>query len=339
MADNTKDLENKLREKLENGEISQEEFDKLYAKFQDLDLLSSRVEDTSRRQSYSFVGSRTHNGGVVDDVIRVSGKFISTSSLECIGMKISGSASIEGDLIVKEATSISGKIDIKDKSQFHGPFKLSGKANMGGDVEFNEIAKVSGKLITDRDIVSNSLLSVSGKVISTNLRSNALVKISGVVDITGDLIADCFETSGGSSVVGGNLKARVIEIARRYRQYSDNYRVSDDLDDLDFEGTEVFPEIARFVSRLVTQVVPNIVHSSLNSFSAPRTFSVGGNIEGETVDISYAKVTGDINADSVLLGPEVEVGGTILTALYCSGFGASKLFSKLQILSSIMRLK
>ena len=125
-------LEDKLRQKLEAGEISQEEYDDLMSKFDNFDLLSSTVGGGHRhhkQKGWKFTGSARVKGDETNEPVKVSGKLSVDGSLKCPELKISGSTSINGDLTVIETTKVSGKLNIEGEGKFGGYTAISGKIN------------------------------------------------------------------------------------------------------------------------------------------------------------------------------------------------------------------
>lgn len=315
MSEDTVSLETKLREKLANGEITQEEYDKLMEKFGNLDLLSSRVDSEKTRHKsshthWSPMGKSTIEGGEYEKPISISGKLVATGPIKCPSMRISGSALVDGDLTVVDSTKISGTLSIAEGAKFGGPFSLSGKVEIGGDTYFTDTVKISGKIGIRGNVVAGKPIKISGKLNSNSLRSTSSMKLSGKVNINEDLLAEEFITSGGGSYIGGSLKATTVEIARKYRerQSSDEYDVTEDASNL-----EDIPDLGHFITNIVTKFVPQVLMKTIGGNGGPpSTFMVDGNIEGKIIDISYTHVKGDLIADIVKIGPGVIIEGKII---------------------------
>ena len=95
------------------------------------------------------------------------------------------------------------------------------------------------------------------------------------------MIAEEFITSGGSSSVGGSIRATTVEIARKYREkMNDNgYNPADEADDI-----ESIPDLGRFVSNIVTKFIPMVFTTTMGgSHGPPGTFTIGENIEAKIV--------------------------------------------------------
>ena len=302
-------LEEKLRQKLESGEISQEEYDDLMSKFDDFDLLSSTIgghhHGHSRQKGWKFVGSASVKGDETNEPVKVSGKLSVDGSLKCPEMKISGSATINGDLTVLETTKVSGKLAVQGEGKFGGYTAISGKTSCSGNMYFTEDMKLSGKLNTPGDIIVGKSAKVSGKVKANSLKSKGLVKISGGITIETDVISDEFYCSGFGNI-GGNLSGNLIEISKKYRERM----VMDDPGETirETEGIDSIPELGEILTKVIKKFVPVF---NMGSFGRPGIFRVNGNIEGKTVDVSHTEVEGDIIGDNVLLGPGVIVKGVV----------------------------
>ncbi|OLS28825.1 MAG: hypothetical protein HeimC2_04260 [Candidatus Heimdallarchaeota archaeon LC_2] len=306
-------LEESLKQKLESGEITEEEYNKLISKFGDLDLLSSNIDSspkksTKTRTKWRFAGSANVDGDEIDVPVKVSGKLHVTGDLKCPEMKISGKTIIDGNLTVIEELKISGLLSVSEDAKLGGTVKVSGKLDVNKNLYITEYAKISGKLTVTENIISGDELIVSGKIIASSVQSKGLVKSSGTVNIAQDLIANEFISSGGGSIIGGNLEAINVEIAKRYRvsKYEEN------LDEDEVGSIDNFNDLGRFVSNLVGKIVPKIINMGFgDDHRTPKIFSIEGNLIGSTVDISYTHIKGDLIADDVIIGPKVVIEGTI----------------------------
>ena len=306
-------LEDTLKAKLERGEITQEEYDNLMKKFGDLDLLGSTISSEDKQydyqerkdKSWSISGSATRDGGEISDDVRVSGRLRVNGPLKCPNLKISGSASFYGDLSVVDNFKISGAADIRGVGKFGGVSKVSGKLTIDSDAYFTNSLKISGKAEFGNDLIIGEDLKISGKLEANSIQSKSSIHLSGVMNLANDLVATEFISSGGKSDIGGNLEAEIIEIAKRYRE-REGY--SDSMDDT--ENIDSLPDLGRFISNIVTKVLPGIIGGS-GTWGTPSIFHVVGSVLGSQIDISYANIEGDIEGDDVIIGPKVTVGGVI----------------------------
>ena len=130
-----KTMEMKLKEKLASGEISDEEYNELYQKFSDLDLLGSTVKSKAKPppHTWSFSGSSQSSGGEIDGPVISSGKLSVDGDLKCQRLSISGSIKVDGDLTVIGRTSASGRIVVNGNSKFGGPVAINGDLALEGD--------------------------------------------------------------------------------------------------------------------------------------------------------------------------------------------------------------
>jgi len=310
MTDET--VENKLRAKLESGEIDQEEYDTLIAKFSDLDLLSSTVE-TSKKRNYSYSGSRTIDGGEIPQPIRVSGKMTALNSVSCPSFQVSGSAIINGDLSVAGPTKVSGSLKITENGKFGGPFKLSGKTIIGVSAYFMDEAKISGNLQAGEKMNTDSNLKISGKLTAVEVQSTAALTVSGKIETTGDVNVNTFVSSGGASQIGGSLIGEKIEIAKIFREGAEHAEFEAQMDD---DNIQSLGDLGYFISNMVTKFIPKLVNEVVSGAmsgkqSPPKIFRIEQDLRGKNVDISYTHINGDLEGDDMVIGPEVTVGGEI----------------------------
>ncbi|MCH8906496.1 MAG: polymer-forming cytoskeletal protein [Candidatus Heimdallarchaeota archaeon] len=307
-------LEGSLLTKLENKEITQEEYDELIEKFGSLDLLSSRIEDKPRHSTknkrWNFSGSSRVDGDDVEVPVRVSGKLVVDGDLKCPTFKVSGSSTINGNLTVIDTVKASGSLSVHGDVKLGGPVKISGKLQVTENLYVTSTLKVSGKSQIGKDVVLGDYAKISGHLIAAAVKSNNILQISGKVTTEGDLVADEFHSSGGSSRIGGNLLARVVNIAQRWR--TGEFNTDSKFDDHEFDSLDSLPDLGRFISNLVNKVVPSIINMAMpGRGNPPSIFEVAGNIEGTDVDISYTHVSGDVVADKVVIGPNVTITGKI----------------------------
>jgi len=303
-------LEDKLKQKLANGEIDQEEFDSMMKKFADLDLLSSRVESGSRK-NYSFSGSKTIEGGEISQPIRVSGKLNSTGSISCPSISVSGSATIQGALTVVGPSKISGSLRIQDDAKFGSYFKLSGMTEIGGSAYFTDDLKVSGKLLVEEKLVTGSDMKISGRLDADSINSEARIKLSGKVTVANNIIAEEFITSGGRSLVEGSIRATTVEIAKKNRPKIEQQKEIEDEFNREFGDDEEFGSLGSFIANMVTSFVPKVLNSTLGVNRVPGIFTIKQNIEADQIDISYTHVGGDVIGNDIIIGPDVVIEGRI----------------------------
>ncbi len=304
-------LEENLKKKLESGEITQEEYDDLVKKFGDLNLLSSKVErdhhrKRKKRHKWSFTGSASMEGDEVDGPVRVSGRLNVDGDLKCQVMKVSGAATIDGDLTVVETTTISGALNVYGDAKFGDYVKTSGRMKVEKNLYLTGPLKTSGKVTTGGEIIAGEPIKVSGKIHSQAIRSKSSVKLSGKMQIEKEVVAEELVSSGGTSRIGGNLQANVVEIAKRYRLRSvegesNEWGDPDDIDSL--------PDLGRFISKMVTKFIP--MTFNMGGMSKPGMFEIGNNIEGSEIDISYTHVKGDVIGVNIKIGPSVIVDGIV----------------------------
>ncbi|MCE7734116.1 MAG: polymer-forming cytoskeletal protein [Candidatus Heimdallarchaeota archaeon] len=307
-------LEESLKKKLDSGEISETEYNELILKFSNLDLLSARVDENERRSTspkkWSFTGSSVVDGEDIDVPVKVSGKLLVKGDLKCPIMKVSGKATIDGSLTVLEGLKTSGYVLINQDAKLGGQVKVSGKLDVVNNLYILDEGKVSGKLSVGANVVSGDYLKVSGKLNAESVKSTGTVKSSGTVNTVGDLIAEEFISSGGASLIGGNLECNSIEIAKRFRERN----ASRSTDNEDYDEVESLNDIGRFVTNLVGKIVPKILNMNLgdNFGRPPKIFVIEGNVKASMIDISYVHIKGDLLADEVIFGPEVTVDGKII---------------------------
>lgn len=307
-------LEESLKKKLESGEISEDEYNELISKFSNLDLLSTRVDQDQNRSKppnkWRFTGSSVVDGDDIDVPVKVSGKLLVKGDLKCPVMKVSGKTTIDGSLTVLEGLKTSGYVLINQDGKLGGPVKVSGKLDVKNNLYILDEGKISGKLSVDGNVVSGDYLKVSGKLRAQSVKSTGTVQSSGTVNTIGDIIAEEFISSGGASLIGGDLECKSVEIAKKFRiRYQ-----GESTDNEEFEEVESLNDIGRFVTNLVGRIVPKIMNLGFNdNFGRPpKMFVIEGNLKGSMVDISYVHIKGDLVADEIILGPEVIVDGEII---------------------------
>ncbi|MCY3414360.1 MAG: hypothetical protein INQ03_22125 [Candidatus Heimdallarchaeota archaeon] len=295
-------VKEKLKQKLDAGEIDQEEYESLLKKFEDLDILDSTVSTKEdKKHKVVATGFTKLTSDVVDGPVKVSGKLSTEQSLKCESMTISGSANINGDLSVVGFTKISGKLNVEGDAKFGDVVKISGGLTSEGDTYFTNSVKISGKVMSKGKIVLGDDAKISGKISCPEIKSTALLKISGKLDIAGNVLVKEFISNGGG-VIGGNLQADLIEVSKKAREGDDVSKLSKEAEELDS-----IPALGSFISRMVTSFIPSVMNG-IQTFSE---LVIEKDVRGNTVDLSYVHVKGDVYGHDVKIGPNVKIDGKI----------------------------
>lgn len=292
------DVETRLRNKLNSGEITQEEFDELYEKFKNLGMLDAKTPPkTSKRKSWSFTGSKTVDGdATVDGPVSVTGSLQVTGSLNCQTLSIAGSTKIDGDLLVKQKVNLTGKLEFNGSGKIGGPLSIAGKLETPNDLIVTNIMKTAGKADIGNELVVANTLKIGGKVTANTIKCQEEIRVGGSLSTKGDVIAAVFKAPlAGHSQIGGNLKARLVKIGSTRDSF--NIKIDEKLNGMQ--------DIATFVTKVVSSFVPGATDENT------KPFVVLGDVVGDDIELAYTTVHGNVIGKNVKVGDNVVIEGVI----------------------------
>ncbi len=293
-----------LRAKLESGEITQEEYEHLTKDLERLNLLGAkRTESNPKEHVYSTIsvnGSKTLETGLVEGSTSVNGKLKVKSDLTTKDLRVNGKVDIGGSLEVKNSASISGKVDVAENATFSNGIKVSGKVEVGNQLVLGSDSKISGKLIAKGEILGDGTLTVLGKIYGKQIRHSGTITSLGPIVVAEDIVAQQFVSRAGGGETGGSIRAKAVSIGEEYMKHS----VSKE--NLSADQIQNFAQLAKYLTNVIHRAV-----SSTTFHGPPRVFSVGGSVEGDSINLAYAHVKGDVVGDNVVIDSDVIVEGTI----------------------------
>jgi predicted acyltransferase (DUF342 family) len=292
-------VEKRLRAKLEKGEITQEEFDELFTKFKDLDMLDANTPPKrTKRKNWSFTGSKIVDSDAnVDGPVSVTGSLNVQGDLNCLSLSIAGSTTIDGELVVKEKCNLTGKLEFQKDGMIGGPVSIAGKLDTPADLTVTSVMKVAGKTDIGGDLIVGDALKIGGKVSSRSIKCSGNIKLGGLIKTQEDVVADVFEAKQShGSVIGGSLKANTIKIGSG----GSGFQIKFD------KPPENFANISDFVTKIVTSIVP-IEGSNDNG----KVFVIEKDVIGDNIELAFIRVEGDIVGKDVFIGHNAEINGVI----------------------------
>lgn len=283
-------VEGRLQEKLANGEISQEEYEELYNKFQKLGMLDATTgQSKPKRQHWSFTGHKViENSAKVNGPITVNGSLTVNGDLDCQKMNIAGNSQINGNLLVLQKVNVTGRLFISDLAKIGGKAAIAGKLEVGKDLVITDTLKSSGIVQVGQDIQVGESIKVGGKLYANNVLCAGAIKIFGRINTSGNVIGDSFKCPTiRNSQISGDLKAATIKIS-----------------DVDTKG----PMDKPFVN-----IITTVINEALARNMSKKTdmLVVKGSIHADSLAANYVEVFGDIFANTIILGSNVKVHGTV----------------------------
>ncbi|MCE7735319.1 MAG: hypothetical protein GPJ54_10610 [Candidatus Heimdallarchaeota archaeon] len=302
-------LKDKLKQKLQAGEISQEEYDYFLQKFRSLGIFSDdQTKDSGKRENLQVTGVKMIKGGYFGDIL-TRGRLEIEGDTECDKLSVHGSLEIEGSLSVINSSSISGSIKIEGDTKFGGPISSTGSIKIEGDLLATSKLSSSGAINVDGDIKTNSALVFNGKLNCTNIQSSSILKLSGVIGVDGNIIAETISISNGTIQVGGDIRGKTIMISGKFGDVEFDFLK-------EFEDVKDIPDLVKATTTFAKDIVPNIgnlVSTIFGSVTSPDSEQVNvfGNIEADNVVISNTIVHGSITADEIVLGRNLKVHGKV----------------------------
>ena len=301
-------LEDRLKAKLESGEISKEEYDELYNKFLKLGILDKDQPDTQDAHNIYATGTKTIEGGKYGSVVS-SGKLIVDGPIECRRLSISGAADIDGNLSVIETSIISGDLEVKGVAKFGGSVSSTGSIQVGGDIYTASKLNSSGNLIVEGSIITDKKIVIEGELQSQRLLSSSNVSMSGKIQV-GDIVAETLELESGRMSITGNIQAKKVKIMEPF--------VSLDLnsDQLLGELNDIPPFVRDLTQTLTNNFLPKVekfVNTMASIFDPIKGFvEVDGNVTADIIILANVHIRGDVIGKTITLGQNVKVDGEIL---------------------------
>lgn len=222
----TKELLISLEKRLENGEVSHDEYKRLKQKYK------ARMKKINKKAglSPSFMVSISGSGKVSQDLISISG----SGSVNGFGggpIRISGSGKITEDKIsVSGSAKLSGDLKTKifkasgslmvDGNVWAEEIKCSGSSKIDGNLTIDDEARFSGSTIIDGDVkVKNGDFESSG---STKVEGGVEaidISLSGSFKINEDVSSETFYADiGDRCKIGGLLSAVDVTIEKDRRR-------------------------------------------------------------------------------------------------------------------------
>ncbi len=292
------DIKERLNEKYQRGEISEEEYRRLLKDLEKLGMLHEEQNEkaTGVYEKITVNGARTIEGGVNKNGTHVNGKFRSTKAFTTEQLYVNGKAEFEGKLEVKKNTKINGKIELKDDGIFIGPITITGKIESEGNLVFSSGGKVSGKVECNGEITTAEELKISGKLEAETLASTGTIVTSGPIHIKKGIIAEQFiSMEGGGSAE--YIKAKKVVIGEEYK-YSTEKKKSP-------EQVENLKDLAEYLTFVISRAF------SRHKTHEPKEFEIRSHIEGEEIQLSHVHVMGDIVGDRIILDENTKVDGVV----------------------------
>jgi len=230
-TEKTKKLLKALEERLKNGDITQEEYKDLRAKYQArlgyTGTEEEGSEEKSPKQTIPRMVSISGSGRVTDDYISISGsgsvegwgsgsiKISGSGKISKDEINVSGSAKLSGDFRTGSIKS-SGDLKVEGDVQAKN-VRSSGSTKIEGDLTVEESAKFSGSLKIEGDIHGkDSELAVSGAAkIEGDIEAKD-VSLEGAFRIEGDVTADVLKVEMANDCeIEGMIRARDVNIKQR----------------------------------------------------------------------------------------------------------------------------
>ncbi len=302
-------LKSKLKEKLQQGEISQEEYDYYFSKFQTMGILADDSYHKSEKiKNIKVSGVKTLEGGSFGQII-TRGRLVLQGDTQCQKLSVTGSIDIEGDLTVLTSSSISGSLSVAGDANMLGDMSSTGSTKVDGKLSVGSKLSSSGEIIVEGDIVTDNQLIFNGRLNCQNIRSASKVKLSGKIIIDNEIVAEEIVISKGEIKVGGDIKAKKINISGPFSDIDVEFIN-------EFEDVKNLSDLVQATTKFAKEIVPNVgglLSSIMDSISSPASENViiNGNIEGDFIKLSNAIIKGDIVGDEIVLGRNLKVEGQV----------------------------
>jgi predicted acyltransferase (DUF342 family) len=230
-------------------------------------------------------------GGIFENKVSLAGKFSSSNTIICNTLSSSGSVRIDGFLAVKEKARIAGKMIVHGHVIFAGDTALSGKIDAEGYLISSNNLRIAGKMNLEEGLIANGPVLISGTVTSKRILSSNTISVKGKLFLEEEIKAKEFILGKSGGQVGSIIAEKVTI------------------------GSEVIDN--------KKDIITGNLHSPINLFSYitklikrslkrnSDIIEIYGDIVCKNVYIANAVVNGNIKADTIEIGPNVEIAGLI----------------------------
>ncbi len=138
----------------------------------------------------SISGSGKINGGEYGKV-SISGSGVIAGGIRCEEIRVSGSASADGEISCSGDVKIAGSLKCREKLSAAGELKIAGSCKTDGEISGNVI-KISGSFYAGGKIVGKEI-KISGSVGTASDMEGEKINLSGSAEIDGLLSAEKIE--------------------------------------------------------------------------------------------------------------------------------------------------
>lgn len=270
-----------------------------------------RNRKKKKKRKLSFSGKGTLEGGDYDQRIRVSGNLTIQDDVTALGLRGSGNVKAEGNVTLLGDMRCGGKMRISGTLKSEN-VRNSGKLEVGRGLVSSEGLRNSGRLIVETggvsvaghvrtggklfvkagDLKAHEGLRSEGQLAleKGSLNSNGKLHISGHLNVSGDVtspseITMVIRTRGS---IGGSVSAPTVIIGA-------SHSVNHPLGQIKttFPGQRAISKVFHVIAG---QVDP---------------LEIAGNVTGEQLFLDGVIIQGDVEGDSVALGSNCVVKGTV----------------------------
>ncbi len=209
------DLKEKLRRKLESGEITQDIFDEMVTRWSQVFGVERNGEkEKDNAQEDAKETEKPKNGNSRKQLISVwgSGNF---SNVDAEEFRVSGGCKVSGNVLVDKmsvtgSAHVSREIVVKDKLSVSGALKSDSYINANA---VDASGSVSAEKLQATDVNCSGAIRIKGDVDSTSINVSGLVKMQNlkcsVMKCSGALIAE--NVDGSNITVNGKIEAEVVK--------------------------------------------------------------------------------------------------------------------------------
>lgn len=249
------------------------------------------IEELPKKKSSLIVGISISEGGNYTSSLKTAGLNIIREPVICASL-VSTGKSIFSDLVgVMGESSITGSTTFKKDAIFQQDVTITGFTRFKRHFIFSGKSTIKGRIVVEKSIYSDGILIAEGRLQCKRIVCNEII-IQGILSTLGDISANKFLFEQGRCIISGNLTADEVIIKPSLSIAKKSTSLT------------TLSGITSYISRIFNRIF-------LSKFDITQII-VEGNLKAKSAKLNNILIYGDLIADDLIIGNDVEVYGEIL---------------------------